>query len=333
MSSRGLGLLVSLFLVFMVVVASCASPAPSQKAEKIVIGYSAVTGSQGLPFVMKDAGIFEKYGLEPDLQLVQGGALATKALIAGNIQIAQVAGPAVVEAYANGADVAIIAGIVSVLEHKLLVKNNIDKPSDLKGKRIAVLQVGDITETAAKYYIKGFGLEPGKDVAIVAVGGPAERIAAVEAGAADATILIEPFVTRAKAKGLKEMASPSTIEYQATTFTTTKSFIKSKPDVVKRFVKAVVDGIHFYKTHKEASMKSLASFLKLQDDMPAVEATWKGYTETMADLPYPTVKGVQTIMDEMVSSNEKAKNMKPEDVVDMSFVKELDTSGFVKGLK
>lgn len=105
-----------------------ASPA----LEKLTIGWSAIAGSQAPFWITKEAGLFEKNGLDVTMIYVDGGSKATQALMSGDMPIAQVGGNAPVVARLRGADVTLIAGLLNVLAYSMVVSPEIKKPEDLK---------------------------------------------------------------------------------------------------------------------------------------------------------------------------------------------------------
>src|SRR5262249_3172256 len=111
-------------------------------AEKIIVGWSAIAGSQAPVWITKEAGLFEKNGLDVTLIYIDGGSKATQALLSGDVPIAQIGGAAPVVARVRGADVTMIAGLTNVLAYSLVVVPEIKKPEDLKGKKLSVSRFG-----------------------------------------------------------------------------------------------------------------------------------------------------------------------------------------------
>lgn len=103
-------------------------------------------------------------------------------------------------------------------------------------------------------------------------------------------------------------------------------------ETVRRFMKAYVEGIHYYKTHKALSLAVIARYLKTSDTEAVEEAYNEIGLKRTPSKPYPTLKGIQLILDEIGEKNPKAKGMKPEAFVDLRFVKELDESGAIDRL-
>jgi len=123
------------------------------------------------------------------------------------------------------------------------------------------------------------------------------------------------------------------LPYQSTGVATTRRFIRETPDVVRRYIRSQVETVHRIKTDRETGRKVLTKYLALQDK----EILERTYDLTSADdkLPpkqYPTLEGIKNILEPLAEKDPKAKAAKPEDFVDMSFIKELDESGFIDDL-
>jgi len=138
----------------------------------------------------------------------------------------------------------------------------------------------------------------------------------------------------ARKEGFVELAALADLglEYLQTCVTTTRTVIKAREDVLRRFVRAFVEGIHFYKTNKEASLASIGRFMKLTDS-GAIEEAYRTYALKFTQrVPYPTAKGVQTILDDLAKRDERAKGAKAEQFIEPRFLRELEETGAIERL-
>jgi LysM repeat protein len=159
-------------------------------------------------------------------------------------------------------------------------------------------------------------------------------LAALEAGKLQGAMLSPPTTLRAKKAGFPVLADLQMLglEYQHTGIATTRSLIKSKPELVRDFMRAYVEGIHYAKTHRKESLEILAKYLRT-DDKDVLEETYETIMVTLVpEKPYPTLKGMQIMLREMGAKDPVARSAKPEQFVDLTFVKELDSSGFIDRL-
>jgi hypothetical protein len=122
------------------------------------------------------------------------------------------------------------------------------------------------------------------------------------------------------------------LEYQYTALATTRDFIKARPDIVRAVVKSSVEAIHFLKTHRQETLEILRKYMRINDTDALVEAYEQIGLNLIPEKPYPTLRGIQLMLSELGAKDPKAKAAKPEQFVDMSFVKELDGSGAIDRL-
>ncbi len=157
--------------------------------KKVRVGVPSVGMGNIIMFVTKEARLFEKYGLDAEVIVVQGSGVASKALIGGSIQISPIATPTVINAGLAGSDMVILAHTMPGVIHALMVKPEIKRIEDLKGKRIGVSTFGSLTDFLVRHIGKKKGLNPDRDLALIQLGGDAERIAALRQGAIDGASL------------------------------------------------------------------------------------------------------------------------------------------------
>ena len=299
--------------------------------DKIRIAHSSLSGSQALIWVAQDAGAFRRNGIDATILFISGGPTVIKAMLAGDVPFGVIAGPAAITANMAGADTAVIASFVNTMEHVIFTLPGITKPADLKGKKLAVNRYGSADDFGGRFALKKWGLEPDRDVAMLQLGGQPARYSALQAKAVDGTLLQPPLTVTARKSGYVELASLADLglEYLGTCLVTTRSYLRSQPDIARRFVKAIVEGIHFYKTNKAASLRSIAKFMKLQD-AAALEETHDQYAvKLLSRTPYPTVKGVETILDDLSKTNPKLKGVDARPFIEPSLLKELDDGGYI----
>ena len=159
-----------------------------------------------------------------------------------------------------------------------------------------------------------------------------ERLSALESGKVQAAMLNAPDNFRAQKRGLYNLMEVR-LPYQGIGVGTTRTFIRENPDIVRRYVKSQIEAVHRLKTDREAGIRVLGKYLNIQDR----EVLEKAYDDTITDekLPrkqYPSLEGIKKILEPLGETDPKAKAAKPEDFVDMRFIKELDDSGFIDEL-
>ena len=324
-------LFVVIALLFM---ASSASFALAQK-EKLEVVYSSIGGTSIPLWIAQDRGFFERNGLETRLIYIGGGRIVAQAFAAGQIKIAVMAGPGMVSANLGGLSLRMIAGLINTSTYSLFVKPNLTSPQELKGKKFGMGSFGSSPDFMMRQIFRRLGLDPEKDVTILQLGGGGDlvRLAALKAGSIDGALLSPPLTAIAREAGFRAMVTPQSlvIPYQQTGVATSKDFIDKNRDTVRKVVKSMVDAVHFYKTHKEESLAIVARNLKT-NDRTALEESYQEFALKLTPRkPYPTVEGMALIVDSQRTKNTPA-TVRAEDFVDMSFVKELDDSGYIDRL-
>jgi NitT/TauT family transport system substrate-binding protein len=333
--TRLVGLVVLLFLIIQSVDSlSAAEFQPSGSLERVRVAYSSISGNTASLWVTYEYGFFRKYGLDVELVFVPGGSTASHALSSGEVALAQMAGSAVVQGSLRGNDVVLIAGLINTLTFQLIVDKRISQPDLLKGASIGVTRFGSSTDFAARYALDKWGLAAQKDVQVVELDSMPALLSALQSGKIRAAMLSAPFTLHAKKSGFTTLADLQMLglEYQHTGIATTQRLIKSRPDLVRAFLQAYVEGTYFYKTQKQEALATMAKYLKT-NDTEALNETYETIGLTLLqEKPYPTVKGVQIILQELAGREPKGKGAKPEQFLNASFVKELDTAGFIDRL-
>lgn len=311
-----------------------AESAPERPLEKVTIAYSSVSGNMAPLWITHERGFFRKNGLDVQLVFIESGTTTVQSLISKDVYFAQMAGAAVIQSRLRGADVVMIAGVINTLNFKLYVDKNIKQPDQLKGKTVAVTRFGSSTDFALRYALERYGLTPEKDVAILQAGNMSAILASLETGKIQGAMLSAPFTLTAKNMGLPLMADLQMLglEYQHTGLATTQAFIKSRPDLVRSVMKAYVEGIHYYKTHRAESLAILAKYLRTSDTDVLTEVYEDVGLRLTAEKPYPTLRGIGIMLRELAATNPKIAAARPEEFVDLTFIKELDGSGFIDRL-
>jgi ABC-type nitrate/sulfonate/bicarbonate transport system substrate-binding protein len=301
---------------------------------KLNVAYTATSPYQAVLIIAKEAGIFKKHGLDPTLVLTPGGSLGFQAMMGGDVAMVMADGSAAVSSNLAGADVVIIASFLNTFPYSLISIPEIKKVDQLIGGKVAISRFGSATDVSVRMSLTKVGLNPDKDVTILQIGTQTTRFAALQSKQVQATIITPPFTLTARKQGyntLIDMAQLN-IPFELTAFLTRKSFIKAQREIVAEMVTALSEAVHFYKREKEPSIKILSKYLQVTD-REALEETYREIAvKTLPEKPYATMPGIQVIIDELAQRNPKAKSAKPEDFVDMSFVKKLDEEGFFERL-
>jgi NitT/TauT family transport system substrate-binding protein len=329
-----LGIILIAMLSTVATMRPAAAVAAERPVQKINVAYSSISGNMAPLWVTQDKGFFRKYGLDVQSVLIESGTTTAQALVAGDISFASVAGPAIIQSNLRGTDIVMIAGLVNTLTFQLYTEKGITRPDQFKGKSVGVTRFGSATDFAIRYALDKYGLDANKDVAVLQLGNVPALLAAMEAGKIQGAMLSAPTSIRAKRMGFPMLADMQMLglEYQHTSIATSRALIKSKPDLPRDFMRAMIEGIHYAKTHRKETMDVLSKYLRT-DDKDVLEDTYESIVLTLVpEKPYPTQKGIQIILREFGAKDPAARSARPEQFVDVSVIKELDGSGFIDRL-
>ena len=312
------GLIVALFL---------AGVSHGQELKRIRIGYPSLSFRQSNVWVAREMGLFKKYGLEVDPVFLRGGQVATQALAAGDPPIVNIG--TVVQANLQGFSLVLIAAVETQYDQIVFARKGINKLEDLKGKNFGISGFGAATHYAANMLFKHLGMEPGKDVALIPGGPDAERLAALAAGKIDATMFTSSSAAPARKAGFVELFQIADlgIEVQGNGFATSRAYVASNRDVVKNALRGFVEAIYYIYANKKEAQKVFAKYMRTNDP-EVLEDSYQGYIKMIPKKPYPTLKGIQYMLDILAPTMPQAKNAKPEQFVDLSFLQELEKEGF-----
>jgi len=286
------------------------------------------------PFwIAQDNGMFKELGLDVELIYVPGGSNVVSAMMAGDAPVTHVGGTPVMTARLRGADVVFLAATVNKILFQLFAGHGINRAQDLKGKTVAISRFGSGSDFALRLALNQLALQPGKDVTVVQIGGTAARLAALDAGTIQATVLLPPdtLIARQKRYRLLVDLAETDLEFLNSGVATSRAFTESQPDVVHRIMRAYVRAIHFFKAHAGDSMKVVARHLRI--DNPAIlQEIYKLYQKVFRAKPYVTINGLRSIASGLAATEAKAKNLRLDVSIESRFIKDLDDSGFIDSL-
>ncbi len=307
--------------------------------EKLRIGLSSVSATSGSIWVAEEKGLFKKYGADVEVIVIGGGgARVVSALLAGDIHFSVGGGEGSIRSQIKGVDTVIIASTFTKGLQRIMARPEIKTYQELRGKRIAITQFGSAGHLALLLMLKKWNMRPDQ-VQIVTFGSSPAMLIGLDKGAADAAVLTLPTFFLAEEKGYRIVGDPATMDifYLQNTLESTRSFLRSNHDRVMRFMKGYIEGIASFKRNKRESIEIMQKKLRIQSqqerDMRYLELSYNLLASTFYnEVPYPSVRAIQTIMDKLAEEDPKIKERDPKSFSDDSFIKELDDSGFIKTL-
>jgi ABC-type nitrate/sulfonate/bicarbonate transport system substrate-binding protein len=323
--SRSQQILLALFLIVMwpLKIASAAELLPLRAS------YSSIGGAFAPLWLAQDKGLFTKYGLAVELKYILS-ATGTQALFSGSIDIVNPA-TEIVEAGLGGQRVAFIIGILNRAVLSVYSKAEFRQLTDLRGKVMGVTLPGSTTDLTAKILFQQAGMVPGKDVQVTHLQGMPDIITALTQGRIDAGVVSAPTTLKLRQAGFKELVDVAArnVPMIHAGLATTRDFIKSNPEKVRRYVQAYIEGTKIARTDPETTKQIISKYTKT-DNKEDLDETYNTYAKVWEQAPYVSAAGMQTLLNFAV--NPAGKTAKPEQFIDNSFVAELEKSGFIEKL-
>jgi len=303
-------------------------------ADRLRIGLSSFTPINASLWIAEEKGLFKKFGIESEVVLIGGASAAgVSSLIAGDVQFLGGAGGAVISAGLNGADVVMIGSIVNKGVQRVMARSDLKRPEDLKGKRVGVTRLGSASHLVLLMMLRTWNMSP-NDVQTMQIGSSPAMMAALEKGGIDAAVLTEPTFFFAEDQGYRVLADLADMDiyYLHSMIDTTRAFVRTHRDLALRFMRGYIEGIAFFKKNRKESLEVLAKNLRTAPSQTKyVERSYALYSSGyFENAPYPSLKGVTTVLDFLAKDNPRARSADPRSFIDASLVKELDDSGFIK---
>jgi ABC-type nitrate/sulfonate/bicarbonate transport system substrate-binding protein len=295
------------------------------------VGYAAASAAQLPVMVAKEEGFFEANDLDVELISI-GGTPGTQALVAGQLDVFQVSAEPV-QATLAGADLVYVAAPLSVLTYSLYVQPSIAGASDLKGKAIGITTPGAATNIAGKFALRSLQLDPDTDVTFVPLRTQDGIVAGLVSGQTEAGVLIVPFTLLAGQQGMRELVdvAKTGITFPAAWHAVSRGLIQRSPDVVQRYVRAIVQAIAF-ETRNRAETERVLGVYSQTTDEDVLDQSYDQVVPYLRRVPLPQAEAVQNALDELAPTMPAARSARPESFIEPRFVQELQDSGFVDSL-
>jgi NitT/TauT family transport system substrate-binding protein len=319
--------------VWLVLISSIAiMPLPLDAQQRVRVAYIGASGSQ-VPFWLAiDLGFFKKHGLDVEAVQIRGGALATTALIADEVQFVVAQAFTGIVSALQGHDVTILATYYNKNPYSFVTVPRITRPAEVVGKKIGLLSIGSVNSLVAEFALKHWGIDESK-VFLLRAGATRERVQAMMAGHLDATVAPIEELRRMREAGLNVLLDIGEINpfLPMASITGRRNLPASRRGMVKQFLRGLSEGVIAFKNNKEQSFKTLSQWARIPD-RETLQDHYLAYHQSLSTPPKTEVQGVQSILDFLAKNQPKAKGSKAQDFIDESVLSELQAEGFFQKL-
>ena len=301
--------------------------------QKLRVAYAAITAAFSIPWVAKEAGIYQRHGLDVELVYIAAGSRAVQTLVGGSIDVACIGGPAGVDAKLAGADTVYIGIPVNKVLVFTVAAPQIQRIEEMRGKSIGVTRIGTVTDFFTRLYLRQNGLVPDKDVMIRQAGGLPEIVAALKAGQIHGGTFGFPAVLHARAAGFRVLVDYNTAGYRypLSTIIVTQKLLRSQESAIRRFLEAHIEAVHKFKTDPSFTMNVIGKYTQTTD-RAMLEETQRVYAAAFERVPYPEIEDMKLGLTQVAETNPRVRNADPKEFVDGRLLREIEASGFVKKL-
>ena len=305
--------------------------------EKVRVGLSSISATNGSVWVAEEKGLFKKYGVDTEVIVIGGGgARVVSSLIAGEIQFSVGGGDGSLRAQMKGADVVIVASTLTKGLQRWMTRPNIKSWQELKGTRVAITRFGSAGHLVLQLMLKKWRLGAA-DVSILQLGSSPAMLASLDKGGTDGAILTMPTFFLAEDRGYRVVGDPVNmdISYLQNTLESSRGYLRKNRDQALRFMRGYIEGIAYFKKHKRESLEILRKKLRIQSeqerDVRYLELSYNLLaTSYYNEVPYASLKGIETVLEFISAEEPKAKGADPKSFADDSLVREIDASGLIK---
>ena len=311
---------------------TCLSPglSPAQHLPLLNMGYSGAGIGSDLLKVIERTGLWRKHGVDVRSVYLSSGSLMAQTLSSGDIGVAGFDTPAMLNLALAGHSLKVVAVPINRIEPMFVVRSNIKTPAELKGKKVTISRFGSGSDIITRVALRYWKLDPDKDVSFFQSGNTPTRVAALIAGHMDAALVSSTGVAKIVATGCCRVLADLTelpLEFANYGVVVSGALLKNQRDTVKRYLQALIEGIHAFKTRPDVARAVLR---ESNSEADVVGPLYERLSKSFRDFPTPEVRGIQNVIDALPTP--KAKGAKAEDFIDATLMEEIRKSGFVDRL-
>jgi len=320
------------FSLALATLALCVEPIwAADVTKKIRLAYAGWELGTAVAYVGVDSGLFKKHGLIIDeLPIRDTLSAGVQSLIGVDLLIGFGNPLAILQPVAAGADVTVVGAHVSFDQYGMGVATGLSSIKELKGKKVGVSALGARSDLIARVMLRRAGLDPAKDVELVAAGLAPARALALSKNLVQGVPLNQMVAAEAQKLGIKILELKS-VPVVTDLLMTTRSFIKREEDTVRRFMRGYADAIHHFVSRRDDSLAILKKYFPNNQGL-TVDAMYNNFAAQLRPLPELNSEALQALVDVGAAMEKPPKSLKPADITEPRFVDELKNSKFLKDL-
>jgi ABC-type nitrate/sulfonate/bicarbonate transport system substrate-binding protein len=303
--------------------------AESASAQRLRVAYTAFAGTFTILWLGKEAGLYQKNGVDMELLYIGSSTKAVQALLGGDIDIMYSAAGAVVDANLAEADLVMIACQYDQGQTSFFTAPSLASISALKGKAVGVTRFGAFSDFVARHVLKKNQLQPVKDVALLQLGGTQEIMAAMQKNLVQGGSISLPLSLKAKQLGLRELLTTETIglPFDYGCLIIKRAQLRTKREELKKVLRATVAAYDLAIREPESAKRAIAKYTRTSEP-EVLDATYQENVKEYAlRIPYVSLAGLNSIVDFRAELTPEAKKLALEKMFDNSLLQEIQREG------
>jgi len=303
---------------------------PSRAVENVRVAYPSMGTSVFCLIIAQKEGYLKEEGLDAQLLSIRG-EIAIRTTLAGEVDFFTNAGSALAAAV-RGVPVKIVTVFQDRPSWDLIAQPDIKSVAQLRGKNIGIMSPEGSLAVVAREILRKNGMDPGKDVNLVVMGGDEVRFPALQTKSIQATLFSTGMSLKAQKEGFTKLAMAG--DYANLIeggLATSNDRIKQSPEKMFRFIRAALKGLNFFVVKREQSIKYMTDALRM-NDRELVNAIYDVQSKLVLRDGFTNDKVLESMIEEMKKTTKVQRDIKISDIFDLTFVKkaneELKTSGW-----
>jgi len=254
------------------------------------------------------------------------------ALLSGQVQIAQIGGSEIVSAEASGSDLVMSGNLGSVLPYVFIVTKEIQTIEDLKGKNVGISTVGGSADIATRLSMHHFGLDPDKDITILAMGSLQNRTAGLQNGAIQAAPANPPDSLVLQRQGFHALFNIAELGFPAAsaTIVAQRSWINDHPAAFQAWNDSIVEAIGLAKRNPTIGLPVMKKFLQSEDDDLMRETYDYWINQVLKQPPALTPEQFADTIRALAVNNPKVREVDLNKMIDPAFIQNAVNKGLAQ---
>ena len=300
---------------------------------KLNAGFATIGQGAGPMIVTQRAGIFRKHGLEVNIRMMGGAVGVVRGLLDGEIQFGNLAAPALLRAVLEGKpEMVFLTGGIN--QQFVMARPGIERREGLAGGKIGIVGDAGLNDVLVHFIVNQFEAEGIRNIQKLPIpGGEKARLEVLVSGKCDALIITPPEALNAKKQGCRFIVDFADygLNYALGGLAARRDYVDSNQDIIRRIVKAYVEGMHRYRTDRDFTVRVQQEYSGIEDRTIA-EETYDITQPGMPSIPKPVPAALKKALDIMSRELPAAKNADPARFIEDRFIREIEQSGFIASL-